>query len=104
MCYQVDGFPTGLINLDLCACVAFPKKAKGKASLDFRDPFLAVGGYMQILFDKPPAKYRFFLYLWHARHKFNLIKTHLLDIAELIPHIDLEAPKPHIASRSLQHI
>jgi len=40
------------------------------------------------------------LYLWHARHNLDVIKTHPPDIAELIPHINLGALTSHITSRS----
>ena len=59
---------------------------------------------MQGSFQKTSRQVSFFLDLWHAHHNLDFIKTHQLDVVELIPHIDLVALTYHVASRSLQHI
>lgn len=41
---------------------------------------------------------------WHACHKLDVIKTHQLDAAELIPHINLVALTSHITYRRSRHI
>ena len=45
-----------------------------------------------------------FLRLWHAHCNLDFIKTYELDVADLIPHIDLAALTSHIASRICRHI
>jgi len=42
--------------------------------------------------------------LWHVHHNLDVIKNHQLDVAELIPHINLVALTSHITSRSSRHI
>ena len=42
--------------------------------------------------------------LWHAHHNLDAIKTHQLDAAELIPHINIVALTSHITCRSSRHI
>ena len=44
------------------------------------------------------------LYLWHVRHYLDVIKSHQLDAADLIPHINLATLTSHITSRSYRHI
>lgn len=42
--------------------------------------------------------------LWQACHNLNFIKTHQPNVVEIILHIGLTAPTPHIASRSYRNI
>jgi len=59
---------------------------------------------MQGVILKPPSKCRFLLDLWHEHQNLDVIKTHQLDAAKPIPHIDLVSLTSHITSRSSWHI
>jgi len=72
-----------------------------KASLDFRNLFLATRGYMQRSFHKLSSKCRFFLDLWHVCPE---PQNYVFDASELILHINLGAMTSHKTSRSLRHI
>ena len=104
MYLQVDWFHPRLRKIDFHAWDAFLKIEKRnmkKASIDFRDLFLAARGYMQRSFYKLSSKCLFFLDLWHARHK---PQTYLFNASEVILHIDLGALTSHNTSRSLRHV
>lgn len=91
-------------NLTCMHGLRFTEIAKGnmqKASVDFRELFLSVGGYIQISFLNLSSKCRFFLDLWHAHHE---PQTYLFNASELTSSHRFWSPNiPHHIQESLRH-